>query len=80
LTGFPTRWRDPVYVAVNVDPRTPARGVLHPDLPALGIAWTDRYRVTDLLSGRSRTERGADLAIDLTPDSPFRIFTISPAR
>jgi len=78
LTGFPTRWRDPVYVAINVDPRTPARGLLHPDLPALGIGWTARYRVTDLLSGRSRTERGADLSLELTPDSPFRIFTISP--
>jgi starch synthase (maltosyl-transferring) len=81
LTGFPTQWRDPVYVAVNVDPRTPTRGVLHPDLPALGIGWTAPYRLTDLLTGRSRTERGADLAVELTPESPFRIFTISqPAR
>jgi starch synthase (maltosyl-transferring) len=77
LSGFPYRWRDAVYVAVNVDPRSTERGTLHPDLPALGIAWDEPYRLTDLLSGESRTERGADLAVDLTPGAPFRIFTIS---
>ena len=77
LTGYPLRWRDPVYVAVNVDPRTPERGILHPDLPAIGIGWRDPYRITDLITGRRRTERGADVAVDLTPEQPFRIFTIS---
>jgi len=77
LTGYPLRWRDPVYVAVNVDPRTPERGILHPDLPAIGIGWQDPYRITDLITGRRRTERGADVAVDLTPEQPFRIFTIS---
>ena len=80
LTGFPLRWRDPVYVAVNVDPRSSELGVLHPDLPAIGIGWTDPYRVTDLLSGAQRLERGADLAVELTPEQPFRIFTIAPSR
>ena len=78
LTGYPNRWRDPVYVAVNVDPRTVERGILHPDLPAIGIGWQDRYRMTDLLTGSWRTERGAEIAVDLTPERPFRIFTISP--
>ena len=77
LTGYPLRWRDPVYVAVNVDPRTPERGILHPDLPAIGIGWQDPYRIIDLITGRRRTERGADVAVDLTPEQPFRIFTIS---
>jgi starch synthase (maltosyl-transferring) len=77
LTGYPLRWRDPVYVAVNVDPRTSERGILHPDLPAIGIGWRDPYRITDLITGRRRTERGADVAVDLTPEQPFRIFTIS---
>src|SRR6266700_2319154 len=67
LTGFPTRWRDPVYVAINVDPRSAVRAILHPDLPALGIGWTGPFRMTDLLTGRSRSERGADIPIDLTP-------------
>jgi starch synthase (maltosyl-transferring) len=78
LTGYPSLWRDPVYVVVNVDPRTAERGILHPDLPAIGIGWQERYRVTDLLTGSRRTERGADVAVDLTPERPFRIFTISP--
>src|SRR5438105_3180774 len=73
LTGDPLRWRDPVYVAVNVDPRTPERGILHPDLPAIGIGWQEPYRMTDLLTGRRRTERGADVAVDLTPEQPFRL-------
>jgi len=77
LTGYPLRWRDPIYVAVNVDPRIPERGILHPDLPAIGIDWQERYRMTDLVTGRRRTERGADVAVDLTPERPFRIFTIS---
>ncbi len=79
LTGFPYRWRDPVYVAVNVDPRAPASGLLHPDLPAVGIGWEEPYRVTDLVTGESRVERGADVPTELTPERPYRIFTISPA-
>ncbi len=78
LSGYPFRWREPVYVAVNVDPRTAVAGLLHPDLPAVGIGWEDPYRTTDLLTGESRAERGADLPITLTPEHPFRIFTISP--
>ena len=34
--------------------------------------------MTDLMTGVSRRERGADLAVDLDPAAdPFRIFTIS---
>ena len=79
LTGHPHRWRDPVYVAVNCDPTTPERAILHPDLPAVGIAWDEPYQLTDLLTGRTSRERGADLAVVLDPaGEAFRIFTVAP--
>jgi starch synthase (maltosyl-transferring) len=79
LSGQPHRWRDPVYVAVNCDPTTPERAILHPDLPAVGIGWDEPYQLTDLLSGQVSRERGADLAVVLDPaGEPFRIFTVAP--
>ncbi|MGH2455628.1 MAG: alpha-1,4-glucan--maltose-1-phosphate maltosyltransferase [Candidatus Limnocylindria bacterium] len=79
LTGYPFRWRDPVYVAVNCDPTAPERAVLHPDLPAVGVSWEEPYEMVDLVSGQARRERGADLPVDLVPgDGSFRIFTIRP--
>jgi starch synthase (maltosyl-transferring) len=79
LTGYPSRWADAVYIAVNTDPRVAERAILHPDLPAIGIAWDEPYRLTDLMSGAVSEERGADLPMDLDPaGEPFRIFTISP--
>ena len=79
LTGEPARWVDPVYVAVNCDPVAAQTAILHPDLRAIGIAWDEPYRLTDLMTGEQRTERGADLAVELNPaGEPFRIFTISP--
>jgi len=79
LTGHPHRWRDAVYVAVNCDPTTAEHAILHPDLPAIGIDWDEPYKVTDLLSGRTSLERGADLPVALDPaGEAFRIFTITP--
>ena len=79
LTGHPQRWRNAVYVAINTDPRIPERAILHPDLPAIGIGWDEPYRITDLLTGATSRERGADLPMDLDPaGESFRIFTISP--
>jgi len=79
LTGHPHRWRDPVYVAVNCDPTTPEHAILHPDLPAVGIGWDEPYQLTNLLTGRTSQERGADLPIVLDPEGEaFRIFTIAP--
>jgi starch synthase (maltosyl-transferring) len=81
LTGFPRRWRDPVYVAVNCDPTRPEQAVLHPDLPAIGIGWDEPYLMVDLLTGRSRRLRGADVGVELDPARlPYRVFTIRPAR
>jgi starch synthase (maltosyl-transferring) len=79
LSGQPAGWADPVYVAVNTDPRIPERAILHPDLPAIGIGWDEPYRTTDLLTGATARERGADLPVDLDPaGESFRIFTIAP--
>jgi starch synthase (maltosyl-transferring) len=79
LTGFPNRWRDPVYVAVNCDPTAPEQAILHPDLPAIGIRWDEPYEMTDLLTGATSRQRGADIPADLDPAvEPFRIFTIAP--
>ncbi|HET8586718.1 MAG TPA: alpha-1,4-glucan--maltose-1-phosphate maltosyltransferase, partial [Candidatus Limnocylindria bacterium] len=78
LSGEPWSWRDPVYVAVNAQPTEAERAILHPDLPAIGIGWDEPYRLTDLLTGASSVERGADLPVDLDPSGDlFRIFTIS---
>ncbi|MDH4334732.1 MAG: alpha-1,4-glucan--maltose-1-phosphate maltosyltransferase [Chloroflexota bacterium] len=77
LSGQPLHWRDPVFVAVNCDPSTPERAILHPDLPAIGIGWDEPYLMVDLLTGRSRRLRGADVAVELDPDRlPYRVFTI----
>jgi starch synthase (maltosyl-transferring) len=81
LSGHPNRWRDPVYVAVNCDPTTAERAILHPDLPAVGIGWDEPYEMVDLLSGHVRRERGADVPVDLPPgDGAFRIFTVRSLR
>jgi starch synthase (maltosyl-transferring) len=80
LTGHPYRWREPVYVAVNCDPTTAERAILHPDLPAVGIGWDEPYELVDLASGRVRREQGADIAVELDPGGePFRIFTVRKA-
>ena len=81
LTGFPGRWQDPVYVAVNCDPTRAEQAVLHPDLPAIGIGWDESYLMVDLLTGRSRRLRGADVSVELDPARlPYRVFTIRPSR
>jgi starch synthase (maltosyl-transferring) len=80
LTGHPLRWREPVFVAVNCDPTVAERAILHPDLPAVGIGWDEPYEMVDLVSGRVRRERGADVPVDLDPQGePFRIFTVRRA-
>ena len=79
LTGFPHRWRDAVFVAVNTDPTTAQRSVLRPDLPAIGIGWDEPYLITDLVSGVAQENRGREIVIGLDPAGvPFRIFSLSP--
>ncbi|MEP6807258.1 MAG: alpha-1,4-glucan--maltose-1-phosphate maltosyltransferase [Chloroflexota bacterium] len=79
LTGYSGRWRDPVYAVVNCDPTRAERAVLHPDLPAIGIGWDEPYLMVDLLTGRSRQLRGAEIPVELDPlRLPYRVFTIRP--
>jgi starch synthase (maltosyl-transferring) len=42
---------DTVLVVVNLDPRHPAEGFVHLDLPALGLGWHDRFTVHDEVTG-----------------------------
>ena len=79
LTGLPSLWRDPVYVAVSCDPGRPESATMHPDLPAIGIGWDEPYLMVDLLTGRSRRLRGAEIRVELNPARlPYRVFTIRP--
>jgi starch synthase (maltosyl-transferring) len=79
LTGFPSLWRDPVYVVVSCDPGRPESATLHPDLPAIGIGWEEPYLMVDLLTGRSRRLHGAEINVELNPARlPYRVFTIRP--
>ena len=77
---IPVSLAEPVFVAVNCDPTTAERAILHPDLPAVGIGWEEPYEMVDLVSGKVRRERGADVPVDLDPQGePFRIFTVRRA-
>ena len=79
LSGWPSLWRDPVFVAVNCDPASPESAILYPDLPAIGIGWDEPYLMVDLLTGRSRRLRGAEIRVELNPARlPYRVFTIRP--
>ena len=79
LTGAPSRWRDPVYVAVNCDPASPETAILHPDLAAIGIGRDEPYLMVDLLTGRTRRLHGAEIRVELNPARlPYRVFTIRP--
>ncbi len=77
LTGNPSQWRDPVYVAVNCDPTRAEAAVLRPDLAAIGIDPEQPYQVVDLLTGRSRRLHGPEIRVELDPARlPYRVFTI----
>ena len=79
-TGSPSRWRDPVYVAVNCDPARAESVTLRPDLAAIGIGPDEPYQMVDLLTGRSRRLRGAEIPVELNPARlPYRVFTLRPA-
>jgi starch synthase (maltosyl-transferring) len=80
LSGAPSRWRDPVYVAVNCDPLHAEGAILHPDLAAIGIGGDEPYLMVDLLTGRSRRLHGAEIRVELDPARlPYRVFTIRRA-
>jgi starch synthase (maltosyl-transferring) len=77
LSEEPKRWRQPVWVAVSVNPTRPEQAVLRPDLTAVGIDSKRPYRYIDLLTGASRIRRARSITVTLGPDRPFVIFTLS---
>jgi starch synthase (maltosyl-transferring) len=77
LSEDPKRWRQPVWVAVNVNPMRPEQAVLRPDLAAVGIDPGRPYRYLDLMTGASRVRRARTITVTLGPDRPFVIFTLS---
>ncbi len=51
-----------------------------PTCRRVGIGWEEPYEMVDLVSGKVRRERGADVPVDLDPQGePFRIFTVRRA-
>jgi starch synthase (maltosyl-transferring) len=79
LSEEPKRWRQPVWVAVNVAPTRAEQAVLRPDLAAVGIDPARRWRYRDLVTGAWRTRRGRTITVTLGPDRPFVIFTLEQA-
>ena len=77
LSEEPTRWRQPVWVAVNVQPTRSEQAVLRPTWSEVGIDPSRPYRYTDLLTGKTRERRGRTITVTLGPDRQFVIFTIS---
>ena len=77
LSEEPKRWRQPVWVAVNVNPTRPEQAVLRPDLAAVGIDPARPYRYRDLLTGAGHARRSRTITVTLGPDRPFVIFTLS---
>jgi hypothetical protein len=72
----PKRWRQAVWVAVNVRPTRPDRVTLRPRLAAVGIDPERPYRSIDLLTGEARVRRSRAITMTLGPDRPFAIFTL----
>jgi starch synthase (maltosyl-transferring) len=79
LSEEPKRWRQPVWVAVNVDPSRPEQAVLRPDLAAVGIDPTRPFRYRDLITGEARRRKSRAITVTLGPERPFVIFTLHQA-
>jgi starch synthase (maltosyl-transferring) len=77
LSEEPKRWRQPVWVAVNVNPTRPEQAVLRPDLAAVGIDPARPYRYLDLVTGAGHARRSRTITVTLGPDRPFVIFTLA---
>ena len=72
----PARWEQAVWIAVNTEPAHEERAVLRPDWTAVGLDPSRPYRVTDLISGRSRLRRGRTIPVTLGAKRAFSIFTL----
>jgi starch synthase (maltosyl-transferring) len=80
LSEEPRAWRNPVWIAVNVAPTSSERAVLRPKLRAVGIDPARPYRFTDLVTGATRVRRGREMAVVLSPERPFVIFTLTQEK
>ncbi len=68
---------DVVIAVVNLDPHHAREATVHLDLPSLGLARKEEFKVTDELTGRSYTW-GADNYVRLDPATgPAHVFTVS---
>ena len=71
---------DRVLVVVNLDPHAVRETLVHLDLPALGLDWSDRFGVYDELSGGA-WEWGEHNYVRLDPFvEPAHVFTVRSAR
>jgi hypothetical protein len=77
LSEEPKRWRQPVWVAVNVSPTRAEQAILRPNFAAVGIDPKRPYRYTDLLTGATSTRRSRTVTATLGPDRPFLMFTLA---
>jgi starch synthase (maltosyl-transferring) len=77
LSEEPKRWRQPIWVAVNVTPTRSEEAILRPNLKAVGIDPKRPYRYTELLTGVTRLRRGREISVVLGPARPFVIFTLT---
>jgi starch synthase (maltosyl-transferring) len=68
---------DTVLVVCTTDPLMVAESMTSLDLPALGLDWTDGFRVRDLLTGETY-EWGRSNYVRLDPQRPAHIFAVEP--
>ncbi|MGN6723609.1 MAG: alpha-1,4-glucan--maltose-1-phosphate maltosyltransferase, partial [Marmoricola sp.] len=67
---------DIVIVAVNLDPHGTRESMVHLDLPALGMDWSDTFDVDDLLTGQT-WHWGVDNYVRLDPSGePAHILSV----
>jgi starch synthase (maltosyl-transferring) len=69
---------DTVLVVVNVDPGATREGMLHLDLPALGLPWDAEMVARDEVSGVTFSWSGPNPYVRLTPDEPAHIMSLGP--
>jgi starch synthase (maltosyl-transferring) len=68
---------DIVIVVINLDPHATREGMVHLDMSALGMHWSDRFVVEDAVTGESWTW-GADNYVRLDPSEPAHLLTVRP--
>ena len=68
---------DLILCVVTLDPHQSQDGMVHLDLPALGLDWHQRCRMHDLLSGAHHDWQGPDNYVRLDPEQmPAHVFKV----